>query len=144
VKDRAGSVAELCELHEGKSETWYTLGEFVMDDTQPEFGGTGQHTTFIHLVPPRMDESTAPETDKIDLLGQQIITWLSDHGGRYEGKNGLMDELRADGIGFREEDVEPALIRLEAASVIEREPFRKGRSRAGWLVEMEVIPSDSK
>jgi hypothetical protein len=75
------------------------------------------------------------EPDKIDLLAQQVITYLMEHGGRYESKNDLAARLREAEIVFGDRDLEPALIRLEQAGVIEREPFRDRQARAGWLVE---------
>jgi hypothetical protein len=130
VKDRAGSVSAMCSLTEGKSEVWYSLGEFVMDDESLEMDG--DHVTTALLKAPGPDVGKGP--DKIDLLGQQVITYLTEHGGRYESKNDLAARLRGEGIEFGERDLEPALIRLEQAGVIEREPFRDRQARAGWLV----------
>ena len=83
------------------------------------------------------------ESDKPDKLGKSILEMMVAMGGAYETKGQLMDELRAIKVGFKDAEMEPALIRLERAGLIIRAPFVKGQSRPGWLPSEGVIPSDS-
>jgi len=136
VKDRAGSVAAICQLQRGKSETWYQLGEFVMDDSQPEFGGTGSHTTFVHLVPPRDLDIEEPEGDEIDALSERIVEVIRARGGSFGTVRELNVWLSEAEVGGSTQERGRALDRLELAGVIKIITGRGG-AKGGELVDPE-------
>jgi hypothetical protein len=140
VKDRAGEVAARCQLNTERSEPWYYLGQFRVDDNGPEDGVDGDHRTRIELEAPSGAGEERPARDKLDELGEKVLEILQAKGGRYPSKTKLDNWLRAakPKIKFDSNDLEPALERLESEGLIERVPYVSGKAQPGWLTGTDL------
>jgi hypothetical protein len=141
VKDRAGGVTRHGIINGKREAGWWELGTFTVDDTVPSVFAMkdGEHQlldqTAVDLRAPAAITETADATDRdeIDDLADAIVEHLAKTGGRYESANKLRDSLRAAKVPHSNDDIGPALDRLDTDGRIMREPERRGRPRAGWL-----------
>jgi hypothetical protein len=129
VKDRAGSV----ELNGRPSdnEGFTYLGSLVVDNATDPAGGVR-----VHMTAPV--ERSAP-LHYLDAVGEMILdTMRRLPGRRYESQRSLIERMQADGHSFDKNHIGPALIRLEDAGLLERDPESHGTRtlpRPGWLVD---------
>jgi hypothetical protein len=142
VKDRAGGATRHGIINGKREAGWWELGTFTVDDTVPSVFAMkdGKHQlldqTAVDLRAPATVEETvgATDRDEIDDLADAIVEHLAQQPGRrYESANKLRDSLRAAKVKHSNDDIGPALDRLETAGRIMREPDRRNRPRAGWL-----------
>ncbi|HEX8006043.1 MAG TPA: bifunctional DNA primase/polymerase [Trebonia sp.] len=140
VKDRYGEVSKLCRPEE--RDGWRYAGSLIVDDS-----GASYDSTSMRLVRPSA-EPDEPTRDEIDRLGDQIVEYLGGTESKtYESKTDLGNALRAAGVTHRNGDLEPALIRLEDAGRLERDPDGgSGRKRKGWLpsIYRDTDPTDPR
>jgi hypothetical protein len=141
VKDRAGGVTRHGIINGKREAGWWELGTFTVDDTAPSVLDVKHgeprllDQTHVDLRAPATVEETvgAGDRDEIDDLADAIVEHLAKTGGRYESANKLRDSLRAAKVPHSNDDIGPALDRLDTDGRIMREPERRGRPRAGWL-----------
>ena len=137
VKDRNGSVEEHAILDPKAGESWYYLGQFMVDNTTPVLDDMPP-ITVARLTVPDPDENGAGR-DGIDRLADDVAAWLADNGGQFSSQAQLIKELRADGIKVNSNDLGPAIIRLERDGRLV--PMIKGQSRGGTLASLDHGPT---
>lgn len=131
VKDRYGEVDKLGAAQGRGDETWYYLGSFVLDSTR-----TGEVVSVARLSTPTIDEATGTTPDAIDALADEIVRWLSTHGGEYSSQKDLTDQLRAAKVKVGNDSLVPALLRLADRGEIEIDKSTAGRSQGGRLLNL--------
>jgi hypothetical protein len=140
VKDRSGGVARHGIVNANREAGWWELGLFWVDDSENgvdlDRDALVSQTT-VELVAPAKVEDTVGEGDRdqIDDLADAIVEHLAKHGGRYSSLRQLRDGLRAAKVKASNDDMEPALVRLEQDGRIEREPENGNRPRPGRLTD---------
>jgi hypothetical protein len=143
VKDRAGGVERHGALNQAREAGWWFLGTFQVDDTVSALDlDDGPHRTAAWLQAPTKELTASGTGDDVDTLADAIVGCLERHGGRYVSKNRLAEQLRADRVDFSNDDLGPALDRLQDQKRLEREPERRGRPRAGWLPDHSATGPD--
>lgn len=134
AKDRPGSVELLGRPHD--VEGWVYLGSLCVDNATDPSGGVVAHLS----APAPVGEEGTP----LDKLAQAVLDLLGRlPGHRYETVRELQDRLSASGVVFNRTDLGPALILLEDAGRIEREPEGGRSARPGWLVTTDTTLGDA-
>lgn len=127
VKDRYGSVTRhgVRDSREG----WTYLAALVVDDTAPG-------RTAARLSTPNRSETETGAADPIDKLAAAIVTALAGDQAkaRFDSERDLRAKLRAAAVLFSNDDLEPALVRMERAGRLERDVYARGRARGGWVL----------
>jgi hypothetical protein len=142
VKDRYGEVQRWGELQSGDGMPWWYMGQFVVDDTLPEDTSGLLPRTAIHVTVPTKNAEGVGR-DKIDDLGEQILTHLRETTGRFETVTGLRDSLRAKKVHLSPNDMKPALERLVNRGLIEwPEAVADRKPRPGWLTDSGIDPEE--
>jgi Bifunctional DNA primase/polymerase, N-terminal len=139
VKDRAGGVARHGIINGRREAGWWELGTLLVDDSETvldlDQDRLASQTT-VHLQAPVAIEAAGDgDRDQIDDLADAIVHHLAENGGRYSSLRQLRDGLRAAKVKASNDDMEPALVRLEKDGRIEREPEDGNRPRPGRLTD---------
>jgi hypothetical protein len=129
VKDRHGGVEQHGTLNGAREAGWWFLGLFQLSPA-PLHNGVD-----AVLLAPAKDQDHDQTGDELDELADAIVAYLEKHGGRYESQRSLLDGLRASDVTASNDDIGPALVRLEDAGRIKREPEQGRRPRPGWLTD---------
>jgi hypothetical protein len=135
AKDRPGSVELLGRPHD--VEGWVYLGSLDVDNaSDPE----GQRT-HVHLSAPRVE---ADQGSPLDQLMQAIVALLGQRPERrYDSQRDLEHRLTAAGVKFDKTNIGPALVLLEDAGRLQRDPEGGRVARAGWLIDVPEAIAES-
>jgi hypothetical protein len=137
VKDRHGGVEE-GSANYGRREGWTYLGTLVVDDSAGADGGR----TDIRVAAPKAGD-LLDDMEPIEALAEGIVRVLESRPDRsYANQAELVTELRESGVKLKTSDMAPALLRLEKAGRILRDPApaRLGAPWGGSLVSQTTDP----
>jgi hypothetical protein len=133
TKDRPSGINPHCTPADEREVGWHYAGTFIVDSSERYPDGTLR--TQPRLAAPQINAEAPNPHDPIDALGLDILEALRANEGRFESVNTLRDILRSRKATFRNEDLTPALIRLEGDGMIEWPKVKRRVSRPGRLVE---------
>jgi hypothetical protein len=125
VKDRYGEV-ERHGIADGDRDGWYYLGQFVVDDTDPQW-------LTVRLTAPQEHDGEQTR-DRIDRLGDEVVRVLSEQEARREeSQSKLGASLRAAKVDFANDDLAPALLRLAKQGRVVWPEVGRYQARPVWL-----------
>lgn len=134
AKDRPGSVELLGRPHD--VEGWVYLGSLCVDNATDPEGGVRAH---LSAPTPEVDEGSA-----VDQLMRAVVELLARRPERrYESTRDLIERLGAAGVTFNKNDLGPALVLLEDAGRLRRDPEGGRTARAGWLIDAPEAIAES-
>jgi hypothetical protein len=120
VKDRAGGVERHGTLNGAREAGWWFLGMFTIS-TMTSIGRDGARDVIsAELVAPAKGQDQ--DGDELDELGDAIVAALAKRAGEYASKTRLAEMLRADKVEHSNDNLGPALDRLQERGRLERGP----------------------
>lgn len=136
-KDREAGVID--GAPDGPFSGWRAVGTLEVEDVGDAVhaallapSGSTEEPTGGNREKARVEREEA----RLSKLVEDIVMVLSvAEGNRYDSQSTLGDMLRAQGVGFRKEDLGAALMRLENQGRLQRAEADGSKPRPGWLTE---------